>query len=67
LLLTPSINKVPHKHIRRIRHLPSKSEQLHQVIELAVDITANGDWGGYGLHVAFLQQVLFHLRMRKGV
>lgn len=40
-----------HEQVVRLRHVPANAEQLHQVVELAMDVAADGDGGVYDLDV----------------
>ena len=49
-----SVDVVAHEQIVGIRDLASKSEELLEVVELTMDVTADGHWCFYGLYVLFL-------------
>ena len=38
-----AINKVAHENVVRLKALATNMEELHQIVELAVDITADCD------------------------
>jgi len=57
-----AVNVVAHEDVGTIRDLAANAEELEKVVELAVDVAANGDGGCDGLHVrlfkeAFLDQL----------
>ena len=58
-----AVNVVPHEQIVSIRTAPTNLEQLHEVVELAVDVAADGHWAFYGLHVHFRLEDLFSLNI----
>ena len=53
-----TINEVAHKDIAGIWNLPSFFKELEQVVELTMDVTANGDWGAHRLDVTLFDQYL---------
>lgn len=55
-----TINKVAHKDIARIGNLSSFFEELEQVVELTMDVTANSDWGAHWLNVTLFDQYLLY-------
>lgn len=57
----PSINIITHKQIVRLWDLPTDLEQLHQVVELSVDITTHNHRGSYRDNVGLLCQNLSSL------
>jgi hypothetical protein len=56
-----SVDKVAHENVSRIWNLTALIEKFQEVVELAVDISANGHWRLHWLHVALLDQDLLHL------
>lgn len=56
-----SIDEVTHENVASVWNLSSLVEELQKVMELAVDISANGDWSFDWLDVAFLDEDLFDL------
>ena len=54
-----------HEDVIRVRQLTSRFEELHHIIELAVDITADGDGARDGLYVRLFQQELLDLSTEK--
>ena len=52
--VVPSVNVIAHEEVVCVGGLSTNLEQLAQVVELAVDITANGNWGTHLLHVRFI-------------
>ena len=59
--IVSTIDVVAHKEIVGIRRVAADAEQLHQVVKLAVDITANGNRAADRLHVGFFHQDLASL------
>ena len=53
-----TINEVTHEDIAGIRNLSSFFEELEQVMELTMDVTANSDRGAHRLNVTFFDQYL---------
>lgn len=51
-----AINVVAHEEVVGVRVGPANLEQLHQVVELTVDVTAYGDRALHGLHIALVLQ-----------
>jgi len=56
-----SVNEVSHEDVSGVGYLSSFVEQLEQVMELAMDISTDGDRSLNRLDVAFLDQQLLHL------
>ena len=56
-----TIDVVTHEEIVGVGGLPSNLEQLTQVVELSVDVTADGYWGAHLLHVRLVYQNFFCL------
>ena len=51
-----------HEQVVCVRHITTDAEQLHEVVELAVDVAAHGHGTAHGLHVGLLdEQQLHHL------
>ena len=53
-----TINEVAHEDIASIRNLSSFFEELEQVMELTMDVTANSDWRAHRLNVTLFDQYL---------
>ena len=53
-----AVDEVAHEEVVGIRHVATDSEELHQVVELAVDVAAYCDGGVDCHHVAFFYQEL---------
>ena len=56
-----TINVVAHEEVVRVGWLTSDLEKLAQVVELTVDITADGDGSAHLLHVRLVNQDFFSL------
>ena len=56
-----AIDVVTHEKIVSVGRLTSNLEQFSQVVELAVNITADGDGSTHLLHVGLVDQDLFRL------
>jgi hypothetical protein len=56
--IVTSINIIAHEQIIRVWIWPANSEQLHQVMELTMDVSAYGDWAFHWLHVRLVLQDL---------
>ena len=56
-----SVHVVTHKEIIRVWGPPSNLEELHEIMELPVDISAHSNRAFHWLHVAFFRQNLFGL------
>jgi len=52
--VVPSVYVIAHEEVVGVGGLSTNLEQLTQVVELAMDITANGDWSTYLLHVGLI-------------
>lgn len=50
----PSIDVVPHEQIVGLRYFPSYFKEFHEIVKLAVDISANNDWSSDGDNVGLL-------------
>ena len=57
-----TIDVVTHEEVVSVRGLSSDLEQLAQVVELSVDVTADGHWGAHLLHVRLVYQNFFRLQ-----
>ena len=53
--VVPSVDVVAHKEVVSVRRLTTDLEQLHQVMELTVDVSADSDWALDWLYVALLR------------
>ena len=51
-----SIDVVTHEQVVGVRGLPSNFEKLAQIVELTVDVTADGHRGAHLLHVGLVNQ-----------
>lgn len=49
-----AINVVAHEEIVGFRNVAADSEQFNQVVELAVNVSANGDWTLDRLDIGFV-------------
>jgi hypothetical protein len=54
--IVPPVNEVAHEQIVSKGDISADGEELDQIMELSMDISANGDWGSYRSGVAFLQE-----------
>jgi hypothetical protein len=54
--MEPPIDEITHENIISFRTIPPHLEQLHQIIELSMDISANCDRCFDILNIAFLEQ-----------
>ena len=59
--MVPSVDVVSHEEIVGVWGLTSDFEELFQVVELAVDITANGDRCSHLRYVRLVNQNFFSL------
>lgn len=57
-----SVHIVPHEQVICVWRLPSNSEELHEVVELAMDVPTHGDGASHLLDIGLLSQDLFSLR-----
>jgi len=57
-----SVNVISHEEVVGVGGLTTDFEQLAQVVELTVDVTANGDGGAHLLHVGLVDKDFFCLR-----
>ena len=62
-----AVNKVAHEDIAGGGHVATSVKELEEVMELAVDVAADGDGGAYRLHVALLHKKLLHLQWGRTV
>ena len=53
--VVPSVDVVAHKEVVSVRRLTTDLEQLHQVMELTVDVSTDSDWALDWLYVALLR------------
>jgi len=53
------VHVISHEQIIRVRRPPSYSKELHEIVELAMDVPANCDRAPHWLHIALLRQDLF--------
>lgn len=53
-----------HEDVVGLGDLATNPEELEEIIELAVDVAADGNWGGDRLHVGLLQEKLLHLHVK---
>src|SRR3569833_2283914 len=58
--VVPTIHEVAHDYVSCVGYLPTLGEELKKIVELAVDVTADGDWSLHWLNVALLNEKLFH-------
>ena len=56
-----AINEVSHENVSGVWNLTSFLEEFEQVVELAVDVTADRDWSAHWLHVALFYKNLLDL------
>lgn len=54
-----SIDEIAHEQVVGVGALASHLEELHQVVELSVNVTADSDWGFDVLHIRFFDKDLF--------
>ena len=57
--MVPSIHEVAHEQVFHIRDFAWHSEELKQIIKLAVNISADGDGRRERSHIAFFNQYFF--------
>lgn len=55
------LQKPHHENIIRLGHMPPSREELHQVMELPMDVSAHGHRAVHWLHVGLLDEDLLHL------
>ena len=65
--VVPAVHIVAHEQIVRIWRVATNAKQFHQVMELAVHISAYCDGTAYLLDIAFLLQYLLGLRERNTI
>ena len=53
-----AVDEVAHEEVVGVRHVAADAEELHQVVELAVDVAAYCHWGIDSDDVAFFYQEL---------
>ena len=51
-----SVDVVTHEQVVGVRGLSSNLEELAQIVELTMDVTADGHWGTDLLHVRLVNQ-----------
>lgn len=56
-----TIDEVTHENVAGVRDLTTFFEKFEQVVELAVDVTANRDWRAHWLNIALFDQDLLNL------
>lgn len=59
--IVPTVNIITHEEVVCVGGLPSNAEQLHQIVELSMNVSAHGDGALYRLHVLFLDENLTSL------
>jgi len=59
--IEPAIDKITHEDVAGVWDVTALVKEFEQVMELTMDVTADGDWGRHGLHIALLNQELFDL------
>ena len=50
-----------HEDVARLGALAARPEQLEQVVELSVDVSADRHWAGHRVHCALLEHDLLHV------
>ena len=58
-----SVDVIAHEKVVLFGQATSNAEKLDQVMELAVDVTANGDWRSHFLDVGLVDKNFFGLLM----
>ena len=56
-----SVDEVAHEDVSRVGNLSTLVEELKKIVELAMDVSADGDWGFDWLHVALFDENLLNL------
>lgn len=56
-----SVDIVAHEEVVLVGQVTSNAEELNQVMELTVDITANGDWCSHFLDIRLVDKNFFGL------
>jgi hypothetical protein len=51
-----AVDEIAHEEVICVRYVAAHAEELHQVMELTVNVTADGDWGVDGDHIAFFDE-----------
>jgi len=59
--VVPTINVIAHEEVVCVRGTSSNLKQLHKVVKLAVNVSANGHWAPDRLHVQLTLENLFCL------
>ncbi len=62
-----SIDVVAHEEVVGVGRDASNLEELHEVVELAMDVSTHGDWAAYGLDIGFILEYLLRLGMKKNI
>ena len=60
--IVASIDVIAHEEIVRLWDLSSDSEQLHQIVELTMDVTTDCHWHWNSSYVCLLTENLFSLK-----
>lgn len=63
--VVPSVDVVTHEEVVRVGELSANHEKLTQVVELTVDIAADGHGSHHVLHVRLVDQDLFRLKEKE--
>jgi len=53
-----SVNEISHEEVVSIRAFTSHLEELHEILELTMNVTTNGYWAFYNLHIRLVKQDL---------
>lgn len=56
--IIPSVDVIAHEEEAHKGRPPSNGEELHQIMELSVDVSANSHWGLHRLHIPLFDQNL---------
>ena len=62
-LEVPSVDVISHEQVIRVGATAADLEQLHQVVELPVNVPANGDRASHRLHIAHSHEHLTRLKI----
>ena len=60
-----AIDEVTHENVAGVGDLTTFFEELKKIVELTVNITADGHWGAHWLHIALFNQNLLDLLAEK--
>ena len=60
--IVSTINVIAHEQVVRVWRLPTDLEQLSEIVELPMDVSANGDRGSDLLHVRLIYKDFFCLK-----